>query len=140
MSRVGYGSYCLCCIAATLGWSATSVAQFKQWGDQVAQDKSLPRTPTAVVGGESDTIAQENYWTVGLATGLPKGTFPRFGAEIARNLHASDELWTLPIVTPGATKNPQLARQEATRATPKDAADQEPLFQRLLEWKKPQKQ
>jgi TRAP-type uncharacterized transport system substrate-binding protein len=105
MSRTGYGFCCLYCIAATLGWSSTSVAQFRQWGDQVAQDKSLPRAPTAVVSGESDTLAKVNNWTVGLATGLPEGTFLGFGAEIARNLNDSDELQVLPIVTPGATEN-----------------------------------
>jgi hypothetical protein len=117
MSRIGYGFCCLYCIAATLGWSSTSVAQFRRWGDQVAQDKSLPRGPTAVDSGESDTVAKVNNWTVGLATGLPEGTFLRFGGEIARNLNDSDEL----------------PRQEAARATSNDAADQERLFQRFLE-------
>ncbi len=50
-------------------------------------------------------VAKVNNWTVGLAGGLPEGTFLRFGAEISRNLNFSDDLRVLTIVTPGATDN-----------------------------------
>jgi TRAP transporter TAXI family solute receptor len=63
------------------------------------------RAPTATASGEGAIMAKVNNWTVGLATGLPEGTFLRFGAEIARNLNDSDELRVLATVTPGATEN-----------------------------------
>jgi TRAP transporter TAXI family solute receptor len=63
------------------------------------------RAPTAAASGESNTVSKVNNWTVGLAGGLPEGTFLRFGAEISRNLNFSDELRVLTIVTPGATEN-----------------------------------
>jgi TRAP-type uncharacterized transport system substrate-binding protein len=63
------------------------------------------RAPTANASGEGATVAKINNWTVGLAAGLPEGTFLRFGAEIARNLNDSDELRVLATVTPGATDN-----------------------------------
>jgi TRAP-type uncharacterized transport system substrate-binding protein len=50
-------------------------------------------------------VARVNNWTVGLAAGLPEGTFLRFAAEIARNLNTSDDLRVLATVTPGATDN-----------------------------------
>jgi TRAP transporter TAXI family solute receptor len=78
-------------------------------GDQVAQAEQrrgqAQRVPTAVSIGEGATVAKVNNWTIGLAAGLPEGTFLRFGAEIARNLNDSDELRVLATVTPGATDN-----------------------------------
>lgn len=61
--------------------------------------------PTAAASGESDTVAKINNWTVGLAGGLPEGTYLRFAAEIARNLNEGGEIRVLPVVTPGATEN-----------------------------------
>lgn len=62
-------------------------------------------TPTAASSGESDVVAKINNWTVGLAGGLPEGTYLRFAAEIARNLNDGGEIRVLPVVTPGATEN-----------------------------------
>jgi TRAP transporter TAXI family solute receptor len=63
------------------------------------------RAPTAVASGEGEKVTKINNWTVGLAGGLPEGTFLRFAAEIARNLNDGENLRVLPIVTPGATGN-----------------------------------
>lgn len=71
---------------------------------QTAQTKAI-RAPSAAASGEGTTVAKVNNWTVGLAGGLPEGTFLRFAAEIARNLNDGEELRILPIVTPGATDN-----------------------------------
>ena len=74
----------------------------------MAQATTQPRTiraPTAAAVGESDIVGKVNNWTIGLAAGLPEGTFLPFAAEIARNLNGTDELRVLPIVTPGATEN-----------------------------------
>ena len=72
---------------------------------QSAPRPTAPRAPTAAAVGESDMVSKVNNWTVGLAAGLPEGTFLPFAAEIARNLNGSDDLRVLPIVTPGATDN-----------------------------------
>ena len=69
------------------------------------QVKTTPRAPTAASSGESNLVAKVNNWTVGLAGGLPEGTFLRFAAEIARNLNDTDDLRVLAVVTPGATDN-----------------------------------
>jgi TRAP transporter TAXI family solute receptor len=71
----------------------------------VAQLKPAQRAPTAFASGEGDKAARINNWTIGLAGGLPEGTFLRFAAEIARNLNDGENLRVLPIVTPGATEN-----------------------------------
>lgn len=71
----------------------------------IAQFKPSQRAPTAFSSGEGDKAAKINNWTVGLAGGLPEGTFLRFAAEIARNLNDGENLRVLPIVTPGATEN-----------------------------------
>jgi TRAP transporter TAXI family solute receptor len=70
-----------------------------------AQDLKRLRAPTAAETGETSKVATINNWTVGLAGGLPEGTFIRFSAEIARNLNAPDELRVLPVITQGATDN-----------------------------------
>lgn len=71
-----------------------------------AQEKRrYPRAPTAADSGEGNTVAKVNSWTVGLAGGLPEGTFLRFAAEIARNVNDPEELRVLPVVTQGATDN-----------------------------------
>jgi TRAP-type uncharacterized transport system substrate-binding protein len=71
----------------------------------IAQARIAPRAPNAVSSGEGQTVAKINNWTIGLASGLPEGTFIRFGAEIARNLNDSDELRVIPMITYGATDN-----------------------------------
>lgn len=78
--------------------------------DIVAQAEARARAqgvavPPSVYLGEGATVAKVNNWTVGLAGGLPEGTFLRFAAEIARNLNGSDDLRVVPMVTPGATEN-----------------------------------
>ena len=91
--------------------SATGLAQ--SWPfDQLVQTQPqtqprapVMRTPTAASSGEGNTVARVNNWTVGLAAGLPEGTFLRFAAEIARNLNTSNDLRVLATVTPGATDN-----------------------------------
>jgi TRAP transporter TAXI family solute receptor len=71
-----------------------------------AQDKRrFPRAPTAADSGEGNTVAKVNNWTVGLAGGLPEGTFLRFAAEIARNVNDPENLRVLAVVTQGATDN-----------------------------------
>jgi len=98
-------AFFLCCLATTLGSSGTSFAQSSRTDVRVAEVKSVARAPTAAASGDGNTVAKINNWTVGLAAGLPEGTFLRFGAEIARNLNDGDELRVLPVVTPGATEN-----------------------------------
>lgn len=63
------------------------------------------RPLSAAAVGESQVIERANAWTIGLAAGLPEGTFLPFAAEIARNLNDGNDLRVLPIVTPGATDN-----------------------------------
>jgi TRAP-type uncharacterized transport system substrate-binding protein len=63
------------------------------------------RAPTAAETGETSKVQKINNWTVGLAGGLPEGTFIRLGAEIARNLNDPEELRVLPVITQGATDN-----------------------------------
>jgi len=100
---VGRGALLAAAICMT---AATATAQ-----EIIPADKrpiilaQAPRAPTAASSGESNTVSKVNNWTVGLAGGLPEGTFLRFGAEISRNLNFSDELRVLTIVTPGATDN-----------------------------------
>ena len=71
-----------------------------------AQEKRrLLRAPTSAETGETSKVSQINSWTIGLAGGLPEGTFIRFAAEIARNLNDPAELRVLPVITQGATDN-----------------------------------
>jgi TRAP transporter TAXI family solute receptor len=72
---------------------------------EIAQARTTPRAPSAASIGEGQAVAKVNSWTLGLASGLPEGTFLRFGAEIARNLNDGDELRIIPMVTNGATDN-----------------------------------
>jgi TRAP-type uncharacterized transport system substrate-binding protein len=67
--------------------------------------RKVLRAPTAADSGEGGTVAKINNWTVGLAGGLPEGTFLRFAAEIARNVNDPENLRVLPVVTQGATDN-----------------------------------
>lgn len=100
--RFAYG---LLAIASLAG---PAFAQTAPW-DLVAQAEAKRRQgyaiPSSVYNGEGAIVAKLNNWTVGLAGGLPEGTFLRFAAEIARNLNGTDDLRVLPIVTPGATDN-----------------------------------
>src|SRR5262252_10851045 len=98
-------AFFLCCLATTLGSSGTSFAQSSRTDVRVAEVKSVARAPTAAASGDGNTVAKINNWTVGLAAGLPEGTFLRFATEIARNLNDGDELRVLPVVTPGAAEN-----------------------------------
>jgi TRAP transporter TAXI family solute receptor len=70
-----------------------------------AEAQQRLRAPTAAETGETSKVQQINNWTLGLAGGLPEGTFIRFGAEIARNLNDPAELRVLPVITQGATDN-----------------------------------
>ena len=71
-----------------------------------AQDKrKIIRAPSSAETGETSKVYQINNWTVGLAGGLPEGTFIRFASEIARNLNDPAELRVLPVITQGATDN-----------------------------------
>lgn len=78
---------------------------------QAARDRLLAQSQrgkgpiTAAAVGETEMINRANAWTIGLAAGLPEGTFLPFAAEIARNLNDGNEMRVLPIVTPGATDN-----------------------------------
>ena len=63
------------------------------------------RAPTAAETGETSKVQQINNWTLGLAGGLPEGTFIRFAAEIARNVNDPAEMRVLPVITQGATDN-----------------------------------
>jgi TRAP-type uncharacterized transport system substrate-binding protein len=79
--------------------------------DQVAQivrdsrPKLQPRTPNALISGDSAEVLKMNEWTLGFAAGLLEGTFIRFAAEMARALNDGDEMRIMPIVSPGANDN-----------------------------------
>jgi TRAP-type uncharacterized transport system substrate-binding protein len=90
-------------VLASVPCSAQTVSTHNQI--QLAQIKATGRAPTAASVGEGQLVAKVNSWTVGLASGLPEGTFIRFGAEIARNLNDGDELRVIPMITYGATDN-----------------------------------
>jgi TRAP-type uncharacterized transport system substrate-binding protein len=73
------------------------------WAQQ--QPRKAVRAPTAAETGEGSKVHQINSWTLGLAGGLPEGTFIRFAAEIARNLNDPAEMRVLPVITQGAQDN-----------------------------------
>jgi TRAP transporter TAXI family solute receptor len=71
-----------------------------------AQDKrKIQRAPSSAETGELGKVHQINNWTLGLAGGLPEGTFIRFAAEIARNVNDPADMRVLPVITQGATDN-----------------------------------
>jgi TRAP transporter TAXI family solute receptor len=75
-------------------------------GSLVVAQRVQPRAGnTAAALGEADVTNKTNAWTIGLAAGVPEGTFLHIAAEIARNLNDGYEMRVLPIVTPGATEN-----------------------------------
>ena len=97
-------------LMAAAGLLAGDGAAQQLWSQEVAQvppglKRKLQRAPTAIDSGEGGTVAKINNWTVGLAGGLPEGTFLRFAAEIARNVNDPENLRVLPVVTQGATDN-----------------------------------
>jgi TRAP-type uncharacterized transport system substrate-binding protein len=77
------------------------------WSQEAAPGakRKVQRTPTAIDSGEGGTVAKINNWTVGLAGGLPEGTFIRLAAEIARNVSDAENLRVLAVITQGATDN-----------------------------------
>src|SRR5262245_35884524 len=81
---------------------ATWLAQ-PAWAQQ--QPRKAVRAPTAAETGEMSKVHQINNWTLGLAGGLPEGTFIRLAAEIARNLNDPADMRVLPVITQGATDN-----------------------------------
>ena len=83
------------CVLASTGYSQTVGAQAP----------ARARAPTAAETGETSKVQQINNWTLGLAGGLPEGTFIRFAAEIARNVNDPAEMRVLPVITQGATDN-----------------------------------
>lgn len=97
-------------LVAAAGMLAVDGSAQQVFSQDVAQvapglKRKLQRTPTAVDSGEGGTVAKINNWTVGLAGGLPEGTFLRFASEIARNVNDPENLRVLPVVTQGATDN-----------------------------------
>ncbi len=103
---IGRGLALTAALFAVAGYAAAQTAPpLDQIAQADAQRKGQARVPTAASVGEGNTVARVNNWTVGLAGGLPEGTFLRFAAEIARNLNDGEDLRVLAIVTPGATEN-----------------------------------
>ena len=100
--RVRVGGFAALTAAMCMA-NAASQAQTSRY--EIAQYRPAARAPTAASIGEGQAAAKINNWTVGLASGLPEGTFIRFGAEIARNLNNGDELRVIPMITYGATEN-----------------------------------
>lgn len=77
--------------------------------DKLPQGKAAkdgPASPVAALSPVVDpNVLKANTWTLGLASGLPEGTFIRFGAEIARNVNDGQRLRVMPLLTEGATGN-----------------------------------
>lgn len=92
-------------LAATSDFAQSAGPADHSRGLEIAQLRPVGRAPTAVASGEGSAVAKINSWTVGLATGLPEGTYLRVGGEIARNLNDGDEMRVIPMITPGAVDN-----------------------------------
>jgi TRAP-type uncharacterized transport system substrate-binding protein len=98
-------------IALVACWGDASQAQvapsdgYRAKSRASASPKPAGPAPTAAASGEGQRVVKTNSWIVGLASGLPEGTFVRFGAEIARNLNDGDRLRVIPMMTYGATDN-----------------------------------
>lgn len=104
--RMGMGRVLV--LMAAIGILAGEAAVHRSVSQEVAQapiKRKFQRTPTAVDSGEGGTVAKVNNWTVGLAGGLPEGTFIRLAAEIARNVNDPENLRVLAVITQGATDN-----------------------------------
>ncbi len=93
------------CGMPALGWGQALPSADQPKRFELAQIKPASRPLTAAASGEGHSVAKINSWTLGLATGLPEGTYLRVGGEIARNLNDGDELRIIPMVTPGAVDN-----------------------------------
>jgi TRAP-type uncharacterized transport system substrate-binding protein len=92
--------------ASTPWWEAGAQSLWPQDVAQAQQGRrNIQRAPTSAETGETNTVQKINNWTVGLAGGLPEGTFIRFAAEIARNVNDPQEMRVLPVITKGATDN-----------------------------------
>jgi TRAP transporter TAXI family solute receptor len=91
--------------APTSGFGQPAGPAVQPGSVEVAQLRPVPRAPTALASGEGSSVAKINTWTIGLATGLPEGTYLRVGGEIARNLNDGDDLRIIPMITPGAVDN-----------------------------------
>lgn len=74
-------------------------------GEVVVAQRAQGRPTSAAALGESQVIERTNAWTIGLAAGLPQGTFLPMADEIARNVNDGYDMRVLPIVTPGGTEN-----------------------------------
>jgi TRAP transporter TAXI family solute receptor len=95
-------------LVAALGMLAVGGLLGQAWSQDLAQSslkRKFQRAPTAIDSGEGGTVAKVNNWTVGLAGGLPEGTFIRLAAEIARNVNDPENLRVLAVITQGATDN-----------------------------------
>jgi TRAP transporter TAXI family solute receptor len=99
-ARMGLGA-ALVVALGVLAWDGVLAQDFGQTGLK----RKLQRAPTAIDSGEGGTVAKINNWTVGLAGGLPEGTFIRLAAEIARNVNDPENLRVLAVITQGATDN-----------------------------------
>src|SRR5690349_15105675 len=101
-ARIGLGLALLIAVGTLAG-----VGSLQTWAQEAAYGgkRKLQRTPTALDSGEGGTVAKINNWTVGLAGGLPEGTFIRLAAEIARNVNDAENLRVLAVITQGATDN-----------------------------------
>jgi hypothetical protein len=67
------------CAAPNAGVAQTESGNTQPGIERLAQARiPVPRAPTAASSGELNTVAKINSWTVGLAAGLPEGTFLRF--------------------------------------------------------------
>jgi TRAP-type uncharacterized transport system substrate-binding protein len=99
-ARMGLGAALIVALAVLAG-DGVLAQDFGQPGLK----RKIQRTPTAIDSGEGGTVAKVNNWTVGLAGGLPEGTFIRLAAEIARNVNDPENLRVLAVITQGATDN-----------------------------------
>jgi TRAP-type uncharacterized transport system substrate-binding protein len=106
MGRILFGVAIVASASASWAQSSVQVAQSKPTvRAPTAESKPSVRAPAAEAVGEGKIIAAANKWTIGLASGMPEGTFIRFGAEIARHLNDGDEMRVIPMNTYGATDN-----------------------------------
>ena len=65
-----------------------------------------PQTPPNAQAAGSNAIRERmNYWTIGLATGLPEGAPLRFATELARIVDDGDEMRVVPLITRGISDN-----------------------------------
>jgi hypothetical protein len=74
-----------------------------------AQPTEQPRRPERVskqtAAAPNPVRDRMNFWTVGLAAGLPEGAPLRFATELARVLDDGDEMRVVPLITRGISDN-----------------------------------